>query len=338
MVNYVQKSKRFALISVVLVGILAALGSWSCSQGGYSGKVEAVTIGQTPNETNSLIYIAGERGLFAANGLNIVLQDYDSGVTAANALLKDEIDLATCAEFVIVGNVLKKENIRDIACIDKFQNTYIVGRADKGISSVADLKGKRTGVTRQTSDEFYLGRFLELHGMSIQQVTLVSVTRAQSVDALVSGSVDAVAVIQPYANMIKHKLGDSAVIWPAQSGQLDFFNLVSKADWAASHSQVTSRLLKSLIQAENYMLSHPDEAKVIIQKHLQYDDAYISIVWSEHQFSLSLDQSLITAMEDEARWMISNNLTTEKQVPDFSDYIYEDGLKAIKPEAVSIIR
>ena len=43
-------------------------------------------------------------------------------------------------------------------------------------------------------------------------------------------------------------------------------------------------------------------------------------------------------MEDEARWMITNNLTTEKQVPNFLDYIYEDGLKAVKPEAVNIIR
>ena len=65
---------------------------------------------------------------------------------------------------------------------------------------------------------------------------------------------------------------------------------------------------------------------------------YTDAVWPEPQFSLSLDQSLIAAMEDEARWMIKNNLTTEKQVPNFLDYIYEDGLKAINPEAVNIIR
>jgi NitT/TauT family transport system substrate-binding protein len=43
-------------------------------------------------------------------------------------------------------------------------------------------------------------------------------------------------------------------------------------------------------------------------------------------------------MEDEARWMIKNNLTTEKTVPDFLDYIYVDGLEAVKPEVVSIVR
>jgi NitT/TauT family transport system substrate-binding protein len=71
---------------------------------------------------------------------------------------------------------------------------------------------------------------------------------------------------------------------------------------------------------------------------LNYDGAFTEAIWSENQFSLSLDQSLISAMEDEARWMIRNNLTNEKTVPDFGNYIYTDGLKAIRPEAVNIIR
>jgi NitT/TauT family transport system substrate-binding protein len=61
-------------------------------------------------------------------------------------------------------------------------------------------------------------------------------------------------------------------------------------------------------------------------------------IWSQQQSSVTLDQSLIAAMEDEARWMIKNGLTTEKAVPDFTNYLYLDGLKAVKPEAVSIIR
>jgi NitT/TauT family transport system substrate-binding protein len=62
------------------------------------------------------------------------------------------------------------------------------------------------------------------------------------------------------------------------------------------------------------------------------------MIWGRYQFLLSLDQSLITAMEDEARWMIENNLAAETEVPDFLDYIYADGLEAIRPEAVNIIR
>jgi NitT/TauT family transport system substrate-binding protein len=325
----------FRTLAVLLLTVLI---SWSCSKGDYSGKVETATIGQTPNETNSLLYIAEERGLLTANGINLIFKNYDSGVAAADALLKGEVDLATCAEFVTVGRVFAKENIRIIACINKFENAYIIGRTDKGISSIANLKGKRIGLPRQTSPEFYLGRFLDLHGMSIKQVTLVNVTPIQSVNAIVSGGVDAVAVFQPHANTIRQKLGDGVVIWPAQSGQLDYFNVISSQTWLASHPEVINRLLRSLIQAENFVVSHPEEGKTIVQKRLKYDHAYINAVWPEHQFSVSLEKGLIAAMEDEARWMIRNNLTREKQIPDFMNYIYLDGLKTIKPEAVKIIR
>jgi NitT/TauT family transport system substrate-binding protein len=64
----------------------------------------------------------------------------------------------------------------------------------------------------------------------------------------------------------------------------------------------------------------------------------MAAIWPEHQFSLTLDQGLVAAMEDETRWMIANNLTAATQVPDFLNYIYLDGLEAIKPEAVNIIR
>jgi hypothetical protein len=46
--------------------------------------------------------------------------------------------------------------------------------------------------------------------------------------------------------------------------------------------------------------------------------------------------SLVTAMEDEARWMIINNLTSERTMPNFRDYIYTKGLKEVKPESVNI--
>jgi len=68
------------------------------------------------------------------------------------------------------------------------------------------------------------------------------------------------------------------------------------------------------------------------------DTAFVESAWSRDQFALSLEQALITAMESEARWMISENLTAEKQVPDFGKYMYIDGLQKLKPGAVNIIR
>jgi NitT/TauT family transport system substrate-binding protein len=114
--------------------------------------------------------------------------------------------------------------------------------------------------------------------------------------------------------------------------------IISTDEWITKHPELVSRFLKSLAQAEEYAFRNPAEAKAIVQKRLNLDAAYMETVWSQNQFSLLLDQALILTMEDEARWMIENNLTREKQVPDFMNYIYLDGLKAVKPEAVNIIR
>ena len=117
-----------------------------------------------------------------------------------------------------------------------------------------------------------------------------------------------------------------------------YAQMISTDEWITRNPEPVRRFLTSLSQAEDYLFDNPAEARAIVRKRLNLDAAYMESVWSQNQFSLSLDESLILAMEDEARWMIQNNLTAEKHVPNFLDFIYEDALKAIKPAAVNIIR
>jgi len=75
-----------------------------------------------------------------------------------------------------------------------------------------------------------------------------------------------------------------------------------------------------------------------VQNWLDLDAGYMATVWQQNQFSLTLDQSLVLAMEDEARWMIRNNLTNATAIPDFRNFLYTDGLDTVKPGSVKIIR
>jgi NitT/TauT family transport system substrate-binding protein len=329
--------RRFIAGVLILTALLSGCGS-SCSPSDYSGKMETLTIAAVPTELNALVYIAEDQKFFAHNGLQVVLKDYDSGATAAAGMLKAEADIALAAEFPIVRQIFNKKDIIGFGTITKYENTYIIWRTNSGIKTIQDLMGKRIGVTLQTISEFYLGRTLDLNGMNIQQVTLVDTKAAESEKALANGEVDAVVTWEPWVSQISQRMGKEAITRALQSGQYAYWNLVSTIDWTRNHSNTLERLMKSLIQAEDYLGSHKNEAKAIVRKRMNFDDAYIEVIWPRYQFALSLDQSLITAMEDEARWMIKNKLTREKSVPNFLDYIYEDGLKAVKPEAVNIIR
>jgi NitT/TauT family transport system substrate-binding protein len=326
-------NNRSKLVIFVLALMGLALSSWSCSR-----KMESITLGYTPSEAASLVYIAQERGFFTANGVEIIHKHYDTGKAAIEALLKGEVEIAGMSEVPFISKVFEKQEVSVYANLDKLQYVYLIARKDRGIGAAADLKGKRIGLPRGTIADFYLGRYLELNGMSVQDLTLVKTAPATAMDAITSGRVDGVVVWNPFAYQIRQRMGDQAVLLRLQSSQPAYALAVARNGWLAEHRALLIRSLKAIVQAEQYVMNHPAEARAIVQKRLNYDTEFVNSLWSENELSLSLDQSLITAMEDEARWMIKNNLTAGKTVPDFGNYIDVDALKAIKPEAVNIIR
>lgn len=329
-----------AVIALVVLATLIGTGIallWT-SQNTPADKPESIVIGiPTMIDSSMLVYIADDQHYFEDNGLDVTINEYDAGLYAVDDLLKGENDIAVATEFVLVGKIFHQEQISSVGSIAKYESHYVLGRRDRGIEDVSDLRGKKIGYARNTSGEFYLSRFLELRGINISEVTIVDVRPSQYAEAIENGSVDAVLAWEPYAGIIQDHMGDEVVSWPAQSGQLGYWNAICRDDWAAAHPELVERFLRSIEQAEKYSIHHPDEAKAISQKRLRASDAYVETSWNNTQYSLSLDESLITAMEDEGRWMISSNLTSEKNIPDYRDYLYLTGLEKVKPGAVNII-
>ncbi len=335
-----MKQKLVAGTAVIAVIALAGFVAW-CSlnpRADLAGKPESLTIGLKHAEANALIYIAEDRGFFTQNGLNVTIMTFTTKLESFNGMVKGDVDLSVISEYPIVAATFDKENIRVVGSTCRFQDQYLVGRQDRGIKGVADLDGKKIGVPSGTIAEFYFGRFLNLHGISLQDVALEPVPFAQAADALFEGRVDAVMIYDGAPRSSETLSKDSLTVWPVQSSQASYDVIACRNDWIASHPGAIRRFLKSLYQAEEYLVNHPAEGRAIVEKTVGRTDAQMATIWPRFRFSLILDQSLILAMEDEARWMIKNNLTTEKTTPDFLEYIYVDGLEAIKPEAVNIIR
>jgi NitT/TauT family transport system substrate-binding protein len=328
----------FSIVILVAAGIFF-LGAWSLAKplSAVPPTAEPLTIGTSPFEVSGLIFIAEDQGFFEQNGISPRIKIFDAGINAMNALSAGEVDVATAADFVFARYGIDESPINGIATIGKSEFHYIIARKDRGIRNISDLKGKKIGVARGTSGEFFLGRFLQLHGINLRDVEIVGLPPAQLTDPLLNGTVDAVSTWDPYAYPIEKRLGDNALVIPDQKYQPMYWIVISRQDFVAGNQSRIQKFLSSLSQAEKFALEHPAEAKAIVQKRLGTDDAYMDRVWPNTHLSLSTDQSLITAMEDEARWLIANNLTNGTEVPDFREYIYTDGLNTVKPGSVHII-
>ncbi len=332
------RTKSIAIALTILIVIVLGTGS-GCTRGQtqrYRGVIEKITV--AAGKTAVLVYIALDQGYFADHGLEVTINSFQAGKLATGAMLAGEADISTASSSVLVSHSFERDDLRTFAGIATYQIRELIARKDRGIGQIADLEGKRIGVTRNTGAEAALGRFLTLNGLSFQAVEIVDLKPQEIEDAMVRGEIDAALAWEPHVYNVKQALGDTVISWPGDSDQDSTFMLITTADWLTDHPSVAERFLMALLQAEQHVKENDDEAKTFVQQQFDYEPGYLQSVWPKYSYSVRLPQALILDMEDEARWRIENKLTDKTTVPNYLDFIYTDALEAVNPEAVTVIR
>ena len=164
MISRLFKSAALFLSFNMLLG-----SGLSCSPKDYTGSVTSLSVGWSAFEQEALLWIAQDQNLFMKNGLDITLREYDTGAGSLAGMISGEVDITVgVTEFPIVRKAFERSAVSIVGVVAKIEQQFLVARRDRGIETTADLKGKSIGTTIGTIAEFYLGRFLELHGISIK--------------------------------------------------------------------------------------------------------------------------------------------------------------------------
>jgi len=341
------RNRRFSIWIIVAgfaVIVLAVSGYYWFSQDQeeskeFTGIRETVRI-STTGPGSSLIMIAEEQGLFTQQGLDVTVKEYPSGKRSLEeGIFVGEVDVAHTAETPIVFNSFERQDFSIVATIGSSDNApRIIARKDQTIQKPGDLRGKRIATQEVSSVHFFLHLFLVKYGLSEKDVNL-SFKKAEDLPAaLARGEIDAFSMREPFISEASTLLGDNAVIFAEPGLYLKTFNLVASNSMIKDKPEVISRILLALIQAEEFAKNHPDQAIKIVSNKLGVEESVIAALWPGLDLGVSLDQSLLLSLEDEARWVIESELTDRTEVPNHLDFIYPDGLEAVKPEAVTIIR
>ncbi len=303
----------------------------------YTGPVAKVTIGVGVAPLSLLIWVAENEGYFADNGLDVETKEYLSGKAAVADLIDGKVDIATITEFGFMSKSFDEKDIRILSSITAATINSLIARKDKGIEEISDLKGKRIAVASGTEAEFFLATFLIFNDISINDVAIVYLEPRDIVQSVSDGEVDAAMTWEPYVYKTRTNLGENAIVWPGQSGQDSYWLFVSKEDFITRNPGMVKRSLKALLQAEEFVKRNKDGSKGILVSH-DLDAQFVDDIWQKLDYTISLSQALLTAMEDGARWRIKSRLTDKKEVPNYLDFIYIDALEEVNPEAVTIIR
>lgn len=331
----------WAIGLVIAVTLLAGAYVWMTrtAPASQAGPLEQVTIASNTAYAGTCpILAAREKGYFASEGILVTVQPKSSGKAALEAVLQGQANLGTVADIPIMFAAMNNRPVSVIATIFRTETDHgIVGRKDRGVAMPASLKGKRIGVTLNTSGHFALDALLNRQRLSPNDVTVHNYKPEELPVALAQGEVDAVATWEPFLDASLTKLGSNGVIFYGQDVYTILYNVAGMRDYVVSHPETIKKVLRALTHGARFCSEEPDAARELVAAAIKSDATKLKALWPSYRFNVALDQGLILALEDEAQWAIKNKLTSRTDMPNYLNYIYLDGLEAVMPSAVTII-
>ena len=230
--------------------LVVAIGLSACGQS-TSEPAEKLTVGAFKGVFLSLIWIAESEGYFSDNGLDVTIQEYETGIAPMGDAIEGKVDIASAAEFVLVSVSFDYKNLKAISTIDLADAIELVARRDHGIARPADLRGKKIAIPKQTQAEFFLGRFLTFNDLSLDDVEIVGMSPSELVESIVAGTIDAAMIWEPNVFQISSRLGNNLITFPGQSGRDFYFLMVATDEVITARREAIARYLKALVEAEN---------------------------------------------------------------------------------------
>ena len=326
------------ILRVWLLAILA-LSVADCSRKQNAVKLTPVTLNIAVSKTplSAPFFIAEEKGFFAEQGITANLLMTSSGHLCLNMLEHKEANMGTASDYPIMMHSFQRNDFAIVATfVSSGNDVKLIARKDR-ITQVSDLKGKKIGTVTGASSHFFLDRFLLFNELSLADVNVVPIKPEDMPKALADGRVDALSVWEPNGFLTHKLMGQEALIFPSKNYYRETFNLVFTKEYIHKHPQLIVRTLKALHHAIQFIHQQPKQAQQILTRKLQLDNDFISWVWQDLNFQLSLDQSLIKTLETESEWAIKNNIVKKSREIDYTRYLYLDALTKVDSSMVTVI-
>lgn len=228
-----------------------------------------LAVGSQPGNMVYLqIDLARALGYFAEEGLDVALDYFEGGTAAAQALATRRADFSANSIGHAITMSSHGHHLKMIASFTTLPAVSVVIRLDlrTTLRTIADLKGKRIGVTALGAGTHVLtASILKKAGISFADVTVVPVGSGSSlIGAMQRREVDAAVATDPTSTSVLLAGGASLLldmVTPDETqriftGGYQFTGLLTRADVIESHPGTVQRMVNVFVKTNRYIASH----------------------------------------------------------------------------------
>ena len=202
-------------------------------------------------------------------------------------------------------------------------NYRIVARRSAGINRLADLKGKRVVVPRNTSANYYLVAMLRTAGLRESDVALVSAPATAMAAALAKGDADAISMWEPESENAVQAIGKDAIIFQDNKVYRELYSVYSTTDVMNDPRRRRELLefVRATLTAAADLQRDPKRYFPLISQMTKHPQDQIARSWEHHGFPLAVAPDLLDLITEEEKWVAAQQNRAPRSRADLAGFI-----------------
>lgn len=330
-----MKKKVFAMVLACLMAFGAAgCGGAAPKEGGDAALEDvSVVLDWYPNAVHSFLYVAQEKGYFAEEGLNLVINfpaNVNDGISLP-AAGKADVGIYYLRDTILTS---QEENVPivSIGAVLQCAANVVIALEDTGIKGAPDLVGKKVGYSATAISEAEVRSMLEYCGYGPDDCELVDVG-FDLMTATTTGQVDATT-----GSMVNHEVPQMEeqgfkinYFSPTEYGVPQSYELVFLAgkDAVENNPEKLQRFLRACQKGFDYVKENPEESLQILLAHQNAENFPLS----ETVETKSLEM-LLPMMETADAPFLSQDVNVWQSN---ADWLYESGILSEKADVSGLV-
>jgi NitT/TauT family transport system substrate-binding protein len=276
--NRRKQGAVIAVLALVLAAVLAACGS-SDDKTDSSGSTKLTPVKLQlqwyAQAQFAGYYAAVAKGYYKDEGLDVSIVEGSADIVPIDSLTAGDVDYAISWVPKVLGSIEAGAKVTDVAQIFERSATTQISFKDKGITSPADLKGKKVG-SWGYGNEWELFAGMQKAGVTLKDISLVQ--QAFDMNGFLAGDIDAAQAMtyNEYAQVLETKNPKTGKLYTPDDLNVINWNdagtsMLQDAIWAPSDklgdkafADQTVKFIKASIKGWVYVRDHPEEAAQIV--------------------------------------------------------------------------
>ena len=314
-------------VSVIILCLAMAMSG--CAGSAHSANEVHIAI--QPSAAFIPLYVAKEKGwieeALEPMGVSVKWATFESGPPMNESLLSGDSDIGVIGDVPVVTVVAPGNDISLIAIAAQAADSYaILVPTDSGISSAADLKGKRLAVTFGSTAHNMVEKYLATADLTIDDVDLVNIAAGDAAFVLSSGQADAVSIWEPNVTRITADGTVRILASGSECGLAGTNGIVARDKFATANPEVITQILAQYKRAADELPGLDDATMGAVAAALGVETSQMDQIIPKFKYTVEITQEDIFALNDTIRFLNENQiLRKDYDITESADGSYYKG-------------